>query len=116
MVHLLWLCRPALSVLQATYRCLNLPAESRAVIPREARQELRMAANLGFLAAADRKSEFNTEVLMEDSADFGYALTATHATAEEIRRETRFRERSRFAEAHTVSDKPLLGPGYLAWS
>ena len=97
-IHLVGLCRPALSVFQNIYPFIAQFSSRRGRLSPTVRQEIRMASWLVFLAGVDLQSPLASLVHMGDSSTQGYAVMSTRATPREVRHEFRLRERWRFAD------------------
>ena len=84
------LARPLLSVLQAVYFFAYEIRGASGFVPSDVRREVRIFADLCFLASVDLGASFSTEVYCGDSSDTGYALMSTRASLLEILSATAF--------------------------
>ena len=100
-VNVCQLCRPLLSVLEATYAWLTWADAGRAALWPAVREEIWMAGNLCFLAGSNLALPWSPTVYISDSSDFAYAVMWTKASAAEIGRDGQYRERWRFARMET---------------
>ena len=94
------MCRPLLSILNATYKFAIAHLGHRFPMWDSVRKEIKLVLNLIFVVEKDMSAEISHEVHVGDSSDLGYGLLVTDASPERIRKEMKVDERWRFIHSN----------------
>ena len=97
-VNICQLCRPLLSVLEASYSWMTTVHSGSASLWPAVREEIWMASNLCFLAETNLALPWAPIAYVSDSSDFAHSVMWTRATQREVTEDGQYRERWRFAK------------------
>ena len=94
------MCRPLLSILNATYKFAIAHLGHRFPIWDSVRMEIKLVLNLIFVVEKDMSAEISSEIHLDNSSDKGYDLLVTQASTDRIRREIMIDKRWKFIHNH----------------
>ena len=98
------LCRPLLSILNASYKFAIAHLGHRFPMWPTVRKEMKLVLHLLLVVEEDLSAPYSGEVHVGDSSDRGYGLLSTHTSLSRVRAEMQLEERWRFVHSAEPAD------------